>query len=154
MLDTVRKKCYGVYGDVIPMCRGSLFQKENSLFPHKSQSRRWCRLVDNRTIEFHKHEATINKQKLQRNITYIPCRITLQCIKIIIKWQELYFINTEQWALYIARNARLKFWSIVRKSKLKWVSIKESIEHLDHFLVQCVNINYFFQKRKAILHLF
>lgn len=79
-------------------------------------------------------------------LTYFPCRITLQCIKIIIKWQELYFINTEPWALYIARNARLKSWSIVRKSKLRWVSIKESIEHFD--LSMREHKIFFFKKRK------
>lgn len=122
--------------------------------PTKAKAREDVDSCISRIIEVHEHEATTNKQKFQKILTYFQCRITLQCIKIIIKWQELYFIDTEPWALFIARNARLKSWSIVRKSKLKWVSIKESIEHFDLFLVQCVNIKYFFLKEKAILHLF
>lgn len=43
---TVGKKFMEFFGDVNFMCRGSLFQKENSIFPHESQSKRRCRLVD------------------------------------------------------------------------------------------------------------
>lgn len=137
-------------GDVISMCRGSLFQKENSLFPHESQSKRRCRLM-HKSLRFMNMKLPQINRSCKKILTYFPCRITLQCIKIIIKWQELYFINTEPWALYIARNARLKSWSIVRKSKLKWVSIKESIEHFD---LSMREHKIFFFKKKAILHLF
>lgn len=54
------------------------------IFSHESQPREdvdsWIR----RITEVHEHETTINKDIL----TYIPCRITLPCIKNRIKGQE------------------------------------------------------------------
>lgn len=42
---TVGEKFMEFFEDVISMCRRSLFQKENSLFPHESQSKRRFRLM-------------------------------------------------------------------------------------------------------------
>lgn len=69
---TVGKKVMDFFGDVNFMCRGSLFQKKIPFSPTKAKAREDVDSWISRIIEVHEHEATTNKQKLQRNINVYP----------------------------------------------------------------------------------